>query len=67
VGSPAFERYAEVAPPKSSDKRRSHKADGYVWAMGNNIEKAAECDAGTPEFIAGCRSAVAKKGGQPEK
>jgi hypothetical protein len=64
---PGFGRYVEAAPAKSPDEPRNAKVEGYVWAMDNNIETAEECVTGTPEFIAGCRSAVAKKAGQTEK
>lgn len=64
---PGFGRYAEPALAKSPDEPRNEKVEGYVWAMDNNIEKAEECNTGTPEFIAGCRSAVAKKAGQSGK
>jgi len=64
---PGFGRYVDPAPPKSPDEPRNEKAEGYAWAMDNNIEKAEECKTGTPEFIAGCRSAVAKKAAQTGK
>jgi len=58
---PGFGRYADPAPPRSPDETPNEKVEGYAWAMDNNIEKPEECNTGTPEFIAGCRSAVAKK------
>ena len=64
---PGFGRYVDPAPPKSPDEPRNDKVEGYAWAMDNNIETAEECNAGTPEFIAGCRNAVARKAGQSAK
>ena len=65
--APGVGRYVDPAPAKSPDEPRNEKVEGYVWAMDNNIERAEECNTGTPEFIAGCRSAVAKKAAQTGK
>jgi hypothetical protein len=64
---PGFGRYIDPAPPKSPDEPRNDKVEGYAWAMDNNIETVDECNAGTPDFIAGCRSAVVNKAGGTAK
>jgi hypothetical protein len=53
--------YSEAASPVTPHELRNSKVEGYAWAMDNNIESAADCNSGTPEFIDGCKSAVERK------
>jgi hypothetical protein len=58
---PGSGRYSEPASPVTPHEPRDSKVEGYAWAMDNNIESAAECSVGTPQFIDGCKSAVARR------